>query len=102
MEAKIFVPPDFYCPITGELINEPLTDPEGHTYEESQILQWLSTNQTSPVTRSTLLPSQLKKNIAMKRSIESIRERLTEDQLRIDSRVSEEAMVPFISALDHI
>ena len=47
MESPTFVPPDFYCPITGELMNDPVSDPEGHTYEKSKIQQWLSTNPVS-------------------------------------------------------
>jgi hypothetical protein len=82
---QTFVPPDFYCPITGELMVDPVSDPEGHTYEKSQILTWLSTSKTSPITRSPLNKEDLTDNIAMKRSIESIREKLTEDQLKIDS-----------------
>ena len=37
MEAeKIFVPPDFYCPISGDLMIDPVSEPSGQTYEKSQ------------------------------------------------------------------
>ena len=101
-EKQTFVPPDFYCPITGELMNEPVSDPEGHTYEKSQILTWLLTNKTSPITRSPLNKEDLTDNIAMKRSIESIREKLTEDQLKIDSILSEEVMAPYVSKIGEL
>ena len=99
---QTFVPPDFYCPITGELMVEPVSDPEGHTYEKSVILTWLSTKETSPLTRSPLKKRDLKDNLAMKRSIDSIREKLTEDQLKIDSILSEETMAPYVSKIGEL
>ena len=36
----IFVPDDFYCPISGELMIDPVSDHEGHSYEEHYILEW--------------------------------------------------------------
>ena len=42
--TTIFVPDDFYCPITGELMNDPVSEPAGHTYEKSAITKWLSKN----------------------------------------------------------
>ena len=52
--TTIFVPDDFYCPITGELMNDPVSEPAGHTYEKSAITKWLSKNNTSPMTRNGL------------------------------------------------
>ena len=103
MEAEItFVPKDFYCPITGELMKEPVLGKDGHSYEKSEILRWLSQNSTSPMTREPLREEELVDNLPLKRSIEEIRDRLKEEQLKIESLVSEEVMVPFISALDEI
>ena len=39
--SAIFVPNEFYCPITGELMKDPVTEPEGHTYEREAIMKWL-------------------------------------------------------------
>lgn len=86
----VFIPPDFYCPITGELLRDPVSEPSGHTYERTEILKWLQTSKTSPFTREYLDESNLKDNLAMKRSIESIKDKLTEDQLKIDSIISEQ------------
>jgi len=33
---------------------DPVIDPEGNTYERSAIEDWLSKNQTSPITRNPL------------------------------------------------
>ena len=32
--ATFSVPTDFYCPITGELLENPVVDPEGRAYEK--------------------------------------------------------------------
>ncbi len=61
--ATIFVPNDFYCPITGELMKDPVTDQEGHTYERSAIMKWLSKSNTSPLTRKPLIEKDLYTNI---------------------------------------
>ena len=29
---KLFVPDEFYCPISGELMDDPLESPGGHSY----------------------------------------------------------------------
>ena len=60
--ATIFVPEDFYCPITGELMKEPVSEPEGHTYEKNAIEKWVIKNGTSPMTRKNINISDLKPN----------------------------------------
>ena len=103
MEAeRIYVPPDFYCPISGELMVDPISDPEGNSYEKSQITEWLRISKTSPITRSYLDTSLLKENIPLRKSIESIRDKLQEDQLKIDSQISESQMKPYVDSLDSI
>ena len=39
METKTFVPPDFYCPISGELMMNPVIGKDGHSYEKTEILK---------------------------------------------------------------
>ena len=97
-----FVPDDFYCPISGDLMVEPVSDPEGHTYEKSQIETWLQTKQTSPMTRSPLILSDLIPNMSMKKSIESIRDNLREDQLQKESRLIQENKKYFTNKLHDI
>ena len=60
------------CPITGEVMTDPVVDPEGNSYERSAIVAWLAQNPTSPVTRSPLRPAQLVPNRALREAIESI------------------------------
>ncbi len=44
--------PQWVCPITGELMVDPVVDPEGHTWERHAVVRWLELSQTSPLTRS--------------------------------------------------
>ena len=97
---KIFVPDDFYCPISGDLMVNPVSDSAGHTYEREQIMRWLQMKQTSPITNLPLLESELSPNLAMKRSIESIRNKLSSDQLKVNSRIAEMEHKPFTDTLD--
>jgi hypothetical protein len=101
-DSPVFVPEDFYCPITGTLMEDPWSCPQGHTYEKGAITTWLQTKGNCPMTRVPLSLLDLSKNTAMKRSIESIRIKLTEDQLQKDSRISEEIQKPFQDALSGI
>ena len=84
---QVFVPEDFYCPITGSLMDDPVSCPEGHTYERRAITTWLQSKGTCPLSRVPLSIIELSPNKAMKRSIESIRVKLTDEQLQAESRV---------------
>jgi uncharacterized protein YegL len=99
MSSLIHIPEDFYCPITGQLMVDPVSDPEGHTYERLSIEEWLQQKLISPMTRTSLTVSQLIPNIAMRKIIESIREKISEEQLKKDSRITEIELKPFTDVL---
>jgi len=61
--------PSYYCPITAELMEDPVIDNEGNTYERNAILAWLVVNSTSPITRQYLSVADLKPNRALRESI---------------------------------
>jgi hypothetical protein len=42
----------FLCPITHELMTDPVTDPDGHSYERSAIEDWLKKEGHSPIVSS--------------------------------------------------
>jgi len=102
MEGTIYVPDDFYCPITGELMTDPVSERKGFTYERDAIIRWLATNPTSPMSREPLMKQDLLVNHSMRKSIESIRGKLSEDQLRTRSRITHEEMKPFTEPLQDI
>jgi hypothetical protein len=56
----------FLCPLTHDIMREPVIDIQGISYEKTAILKWLETSHTSPVTRMPLTSSQLTPNRALK------------------------------------
>jgi hypothetical protein len=54
------------CPITQEVFSEPVILSDGNTYEKSAILQWLSSRDTSPLTREKLSSKVLLPNYLIK------------------------------------
>ena len=101
-QEGIFIPPDFYCPITGELMVDPVTDQAGHTYEKTSILKWLRVKNVSPLTQTPLYEQDLTNNIAMKRSIDSIRDKLQSYQLKIESKIMDTKLAPYKEKLDEV
>ncbi|KAL7496914.1 hypothetical protein ACHAWT_005823, partial [Skeletonema menzelii] len=59
----------YQCPLTKEVMNEPMTDFEGNSYERDAILKYLETHSTSPVTGNPLCPLHLTANSALKERI---------------------------------
>jgi uncharacterized small protein (DUF1192 family) len=57
------------CPITHDVMTDPVMDREGNTYERSAIERWLLTHNTSPITRNPLHSHHLVPNRALLASI---------------------------------
>jgi len=51
------VPNEYLCPITMDLMRDPVIAMDGHTYDRKAISSWLSKSQKSPKT-NMLLPSK--------------------------------------------
>jgi ankyrin repeat protein len=62
------VPESFACPITTELMKDPVFAADGHTYERCAIAQWFERAQTSPTTNEPIA-TNLVPNHAMKSMI---------------------------------
>ncbi|KAL6983671.1 hypothetical protein U1Q18_017050 [Sarracenia purpurea var. burkii] len=61
---------DFRCPISLEIMSDPVTIPTGHTYDRSSILKWFEAgNPTCPKTGEKLTSTNLVPNLALKRLI---------------------------------
>ena len=54
------------CPITGDVMIDPVQGNDGHTYERSAIVEWLSRNPISPQTRQPMRESELKVNASIR------------------------------------
>ena len=48
------VPDDYICPITTEIMTDPVITADGFTYERAAITEWLRTKDTSPKTGAKL------------------------------------------------
>ena len=62
------VPDDYVCPITAEIMIDPVCTSDGFTYERTAISEWLRTKNTSPNTGARLEGTTLIPNI-MARSL---------------------------------
>ena len=70
MDQQQTVNPNFYCPISGEIMTDPVSDFEGNTYERSAIESWLERNGTSPITRNRMSKDDLRPNRTLRNAIE--------------------------------
>ncbi|KAG6494486.1 U-box domain-containing protein 8-like [Zingiber officinale] len=73
MEGEMEFPEDFRCPISLEVMTDPVILSSGHTFDRSSIQRWIdSGNLTCPVTNLPLPPSpSLIPNHALRRLISS-------------------------------
>jgi tetratricopeptide (TPR) repeat protein len=60
----------FLCPISLEIMSDPVITPYGHTYERQSIEKWLEENDSDPFTRQPLSKAQLIPNIALRQAID--------------------------------
>eukprot|EP00111_Clytia_hemisphaerica_P015432 TCONS_00045583-protein len=70
IESEGNIPDEFLCPITRELMADPVLVADGFTYERSSIASWFdSGNITSPMTNKPLPSNQLVPNRSLKNAI---------------------------------
>ena len=48
------MPDEYTCPITSEIMTDPVSTEDGFTYERAAITEWLRTKDTSPKTGAKL------------------------------------------------
>ena len=70
------MPDEYICPITAEIMTDPVTTLDGFTYEREAITEWLRTKDTEPTTGATLESKKLIPN----HSLRSIIRRFTEER----------------------
>ena len=56
------LPDEFKCPITCEVMQDPVIALDGHTYERSAIEAWLAVNMSSPLTGAPMPAGELRPN----------------------------------------
>ncbi|KAK5619748.1 hypothetical protein CRENBAI_008095 [Crenichthys baileyi] len=64
------IPDEFLCPITRELMRDPVIAADGYSYEREAIESWINTkNRSSPMTNLPLLTTLLTPNHSLKMAI---------------------------------
>ncbi|KAJ9554783.1 hypothetical protein OSB04_009397 [Centaurea solstitialis] len=73
LENIVEVPPFFICPISLEIMKDPVTLPTGITYDRESIEKWLfaKKNNTCPVSKVVVLDVELTPNHTLRRLIQS-------------------------------
>ncbi|KAK3740469.1 hypothetical protein RRG08_000456 [Elysia crispata] len=62
-------PEEFLCPITQELMRDPVIAADGYTYDRPAIVSWMQREQRSPLTNLELSSTQLTPNRTLKMMI---------------------------------
>jgi hypothetical protein len=63
------IPDEFICPMTLEIMNDPVITNDAITYERSYIEEWFKNNNTSPKTNLQLSSKELISNLSLKNAI---------------------------------
>ncbi|KAL1608137.1 hypothetical protein SLS60_003076 [Paraconiothyrium brasiliense] len=66
---EFVIPTDYLCPISTELMEDPVYTADGFTYERRSIERWLQSHRTSPCTNLVLQETDLKPNFRAKLAI---------------------------------
>lgn len=95
---KINVDPSFICPLTLEIMNQPLMSKHGFNFERSAILEWLSRgNKNCPLTRKPLEISKLVPNHALQGRILAWKQEHGEDVSTTETETSTASSVEDIT-----
>lgn len=70
MIAQSQVPAEFTCPITTEVMEDPVILADGRSYERAAITKWLASSSRSPMTGTPLEHTHMLPNINLKALIE--------------------------------
>ena len=71
---KVEIPDEFLCPITQELMEDPVSTEDGHVYDRKSIEQWFKDHHTSPTTNVRLKSKKLIPNLFAKKQIQQFKE----------------------------
>lgn len=65
----MYVPNEFLCPITLDIMKDPVICEDGNSYEKEFILSWLKKSKTSPLTREPMSLERIFPNESLKNTI---------------------------------
>jgi hypothetical protein len=72
------------CPISGEIMEDPVMSPGGHTYERKYIENWIQRKGISPLTKKPLSKNDLRINFVVKNMIETYNCNFVNRNLKVD------------------
>ena len=68
------IPPSFECPISFEVMRDPVSTVDGHTFERTEIEAWFAGGHNTNPNTNVVLPSlDLIPNLALRNAIEEWR-----------------------------
>ncbi len=65
----MYVPNEFLCPITLDIMRNPVICEDGISYEKKFIIDWIKKSKTSPITREPMSIEKIYPNESLKNSI---------------------------------
>jgi len=80
----VMVPHRFVCPITHAVMQDPVVDPHGHTFERKAIHAWLRRRTCCPLAREPLHPQELAPNGVLAAEIDDWRRSCATAGLSLD------------------
>eukprot|EP01080_Neovahlkampfia_damariscottae_P001939 gene1939-1447_t len=75
ISSKNDVPEEFICPITKEIMEDPVIMEDGNTYERFAIHKYLKENSTSPITKEKIISMKLTPNHTLRKLIQNYKEK---------------------------
>ena len=87
MHNALEYPENFLCPITCDIMHDPVSAKDGHTYERSAIQRWFDQGKrSSPVTNEVMRSTDLVPNHFVKSQISAWRDQ-NEGDAGVDNRI---------------
>jgi hypothetical protein len=77
-------PPSFTCPLSGEVIEDPVMDSCAHNFERKAICDWLEHHSCCPISRKTLSEADLVPNHILAERIDRWKWRNEHDGIMLD------------------
>jgi hypothetical protein len=84
------IPEEYMCPISGEMMKDPVMTKNGHNYERKEIEEWIEKSGTDPQDRSELRKSDLRPNRQLKEAIERHKKEVKEQKSKGDKNTPKE------------
>ena len=90
MPEATTAPDALCCPISMEIMRDPVIAADGHTYERAEIEAWFANNRTSPKTGAVLPHGSLIPNHAAKAMISDFLDEARRHQAALDASMADE------------